>query len=394
MNQQRKQTARVWDPIQKKAVQKRDENGNLIYYDQSDKAIDDTWLDIPLVNPMAQERANIDYSTQKPEALLERILKTSSDENMLVADFFGGSGVTAAVANKLNRRFIHCDIGVNSIQTTRDRLVANKAEFSIKEIKDGVSLYRNPVQTMDKMKSIIQGLRNEDSLDEYWGGAIQDSQKGMIPVYIPNLMDSTTKLLDIPIINEIIHKAIPNLPDGVKKIIVYYVDITDIDDIKKFIEKDDSTNIEIELRDLKELLDDVVIEDSIDYKLEEIQEKLFKEYQVTINKFVSDRVVQRIHEYNEKKFAQTLKGSDKKYTPITISENGLETIEFISLDCTNVDGLWHSDSEIKIDGKTSYVSINGNKKKEFWNGKIKSDKKPLRMKVRNICGDETIIQII
>lgn len=363
------------------------------YLDEYTLMMDSLWTDIPGFGVATSSKELVNYATQKPEKLLERIIKASSNENMVVADFFGGSGVTAAVANKLNRKFIHCDVGINSIQTARDRLVADKAEFTVREIKDGVSLYRNPVQTMDKMKSIIQGLRNEDSLDEYWEGAIQDSKDGMIPVYTPNLMDSTTKLLDKPMMNEIIHKAIPDLPAGVKKVIVYYIDITDIDEIQKFIVEDDSTNIEIELRDLKELLDDVVVEDVVDYKLEEIQETLFKEQQVTINKFVSDRVIKRIEEYNLKKQAQTLKGNDKKYTPITISENGLDTIEYISLDCTNADGVWHSDSEVKIDGKTSYVIINGEKKKEYWNGKIKSDKKPLRIKIRNICGDESIIKI-
>lgn len=356
------------------------------------KLVDSVW-EIQSVNPMSKERTDNEYATQKPEELLERIINASSNTNMLVADFFGGSGVAAAVANKLGRKFIHCDIGINSIQTTRDRLYADNAEFEIKEIKDGVSLYRNPVQTMDKMKSIIQGLMNEDSLDEYWEGAIQDSKEGMIPVYIPNLIDSTTKLLDLPMMNEIIHKAIPDLPAGVKKVIVYYIDITDINEMQKFINEDDSTNVEIELRDLKELLDDVIIEDIVDYKLEEIQETLFKEFQITINKFTSDRVIQKIDEYNAKKYAQSLKSNGKKYSPITISENGLETIEYISLDCTNADGIWHSDSEIKIDGKTSYVIINGDKKKEFWNGKIKSDKKPLRLKIRNICGDESIIKL-
>ena len=104
---------------------------------------------------------------------------------MLVADFFGGSGVTAAVAAKLGRRFIHCDIGLNSIQTTRDRLKADGTQFEVLEIKDGVQLYRNPVQTMDKIKSLIPGLKNEDSLDSFWEGAITDSKLGTIPVYVP-----------------------------------------------------------------------------------------------------------------------------------------------------------------------------------------------------------------
>ena len=344
----------------------------------------DVWY-IATINGMANEKT--DYETQKPEELLERIIKASSNENMVIADFFGGSGVTAAVANKLGRKFIHCDIGINSIQTTRDRLVADKAQFTVKEIKDGVSLYRNPVQTMDKLKQIIQGLRNEDSLDKYWEGAIQDSKYGMIPVYVPNLMDSTTKLLDLPIINEIIHKAIPDLPTGVKKVIVYYIDITDIDEIKKYIKEDDSTDIEIELRDLKDVLDDVVVEDEVSYELKEEN----GEYQVILNYFISDRVIQKINEYNAKKYAQTLKGNNtNKWYPIEISENGLETIEYVSLDCTNISGIWHSDSEIKIDAKTSYMIINGEKVKKFWDGKITSSKKPLRIKIRNICGDESI----
>lgn len=71
---------------------------------------------------------------------------------MVVADFFGGSVVTAAVANRLGRKFIHTDMNINSTQTTCVRLLAAKAGFGIVEIKDGVSLYRNTVQTMERLK--------------------------------------------------------------------------------------------------------------------------------------------------------------------------------------------------------------------------------------------------
>lgn len=123
---ERKQTARVWDSVQKKAVQKKDENGNLIYFDQTDKMIDDVWVDIPLINPMAKER--LDYATQKPESLLERIISMSSDEYSIVADFFGGSGTTAAVAEKLNRRWITSDIGKPSTMVMRKRFIDNNAK--------------------------------------------------------------------------------------------------------------------------------------------------------------------------------------------------------------------------------------------------------------------------
>lgn len=352
--------------------------------------IQNIWLDIPIVNPMAKEREGIDYSTQKPEALLERIIKASSNETMTVADFFGGSGVTAAVANKLGRKFIHCDIGVNSIQTTRDRLFADGAEFDVLEIKDGVQLYRNPVQTMDKIKSLIPGLKNEDSLDSFWGGAISDSKLGTVPVYIPNLMDSSSKLLDKVTMNRIIHQAIPDLDNSIRKVIVYYVDITDENEIKQFIKENDSTDVEIELRDLKTVLDDVVIGDYVEYHIEENTINLFGGYSVVIDKFISDRVMSKIDEFNHKAI---LNSSEKKpYKPIEISEEGLELIEFLSVDCTASKGIWHSDNEIKID-KNGFTIFNGNKTKNFWDGSIRSEKKPFRLKIRNICGDEMVWEV-
>ena len=354
------------------------------YLDEAIKegvVVDDVW-NIDKINNSAKE--SVDYATQKPTALLERIISASSNNKMLVADFFGGSGVTAAAAHKLGRRFIHCDIGLNSIQTTRDRLVADSAEFGVLEIKDGVQLYRNPVQTMDKIKSLIPGLKSEDSLDSFWAGAISDSKLGLVPVYVPNLMDSSSKLLDVVLINRMIHQAIPDLDSNIKKVILY---ITSEEEIRKFIAEDDSTTVEIELRDLKTILDDVVIGDYAKFHTEEIHEDLFGGWQVMIDTFVSDRVLQKITDFNNK--ARMNASAKKPFKPIEISEDGLELIEFLSLDCTAADGVWHSDSEIKID-KNGFVIRNGEKTKKFWSGTIRSEKKPLRLKIRNICGDETV----
>lgn len=309
---------------------------------------------------------------------------------MLVADFFGGSGVTAAVANKLNRRFIHCDIGVNSIQITRDRLFADGAAFDVLEVNDGVKLYRNPVQTMDKIKTLISGLANEDSLDSFWAGAIFDSKRGIVPVYLPNLMNSSSKLLDVVLMNRVIHQAIPELEQNIQKVIVYYIDISSEEEIRKFISEDDSTTVEIELRDLKTVLDRVVIEDYVEFHAQEVHENLFGGWQVTIDKFTSDCVLQKIVDFNNKAMMNATR--KKPFKPIEISEDGLELIEYLSLDCTADDGVWHSDSEIKID-RNGFVIRNGEKSKEFWNGCICSEKKPLRLKIRNICGDETVCKI-
>jgi len=106
-------------------------NGNkrLIRYldEEKGEAVSVMWEDIPEVNSMADERVN--YATQKPEALLERIIKASSNEGDLCADFFGGSGTLAAVAEKLGRKWISCDLGRFAIHTQRKRLIGVQREL-------------------------------------------------------------------------------------------------------------------------------------------------------------------------------------------------------------------------------------------------------------------------
>lgn len=85
------------------------------------RPIENIWDDINMINAMGNER--LGYATQKPEALLERIVKASSPENGMVADFFCGSGTTAAAAEKLGRRWIACDLGRFAIHTTRKRML-------------------------------------------------------------------------------------------------------------------------------------------------------------------------------------------------------------------------------------------------------------------------------
>lgn len=356
------------------------------------------WTDLNAVNSQAEER--VDYATQKPEALLDRIIKASSNEGMLVADFFGGSGVTAAVAHKLNRRFIHGDVNINSLQTARDRLVNAGAEFEIKEVKDGVRLFRNPVQTMDKLRdNLIPGLTANAKLDsQYWAGSIMDSKYGMMPVYLPNLLDGSKRVLDKSEMMNIIHKALPDLPDEVKRVIIYYVDVEEINELRQFIEAENQqTLIEFELRDLKQVLDEVIMEDEAEWDLQEAKDPLGLSmgWKLQLKSFHSDRVAKKVHDFNEKGVLQTNKkrasGKSANFSKIKLSDEGLETIEWASVDCVNAEknAPWHSDMEVKIE-KMGTVTINGKKTQDYWDASIVSDDKPLRLKIRNICGDETI----
>lgn len=361
------------------------------------------WIDLNPVNSQAEER--VDYATQKPEALLERIIKASSNEGMIVADFFGGSGVTAAVAHKLGRRFIHNDVGINSIQTTRDRLVGIKASFTHMEIKDGVNLFRNPQQTNDKLMELV-GVSKAAFVSDFWTGSITDSKLGMVPVHLPNFLPGKRPIVDEAFLNVLVHEQMAALPDGVKKVIIYYIDTIGKEAREEFIHKHNIfIETEIDFQDLKPILDNVVVEDVADCSLAEVTPDggMFPVWQVTVNSFVSDRVLKNISDENEKRYQQYLKKLEKnrkdgkpdpKFVRINVSDEGLETIEWLSLDCQTAEksAQWHSDVEIKID-KAGYVIRNGKKTDILWDGTIAADDnahKPLRLKIRNICGDETV----
>ena len=92
---------------------------------------DNLWLDIDNVNSQAKER--VGYPTQKPEQLIKRILETSSNEGDLVCDFFCGSGTVAAVAEKLDRKWICSDLGKFSIHATRKRMIGVQRELKGQE---------------------------------------------------------------------------------------------------------------------------------------------------------------------------------------------------------------------------------------------------------------------
>ena len=347
------------------------------YLSDDDKLpLTDVWSDIYIIQSWTEK---LDYATQKPEALLERIIKASSNEGMVVADFFGGSGVTAKVAHDLNRKFITADVGINAIQTMRDRLVGVEAIFDILKIKDGIDLFRNPQQTMEKLATIVPSLSTQHDFGTFWFGAITD--KGTVcPCWIPNLKDKGQAILNPALFSKIMDETAKL--DGISKVVACSVDIigqAEIDKMRKDYDLRDADGkpVQFVFKDLKELIDLIVSPDVVEYTIKEQSGK----HTIIFDRFISDALIQKIAEFNAKK-----KANQKT---IEISDPGLELIEFISVDCTNADGVWVSDYEIKID-KNGYMIVNGEQTKQFWDGTVTVSKKPLRIKVRNIAGDEVV----
>lgn len=136
--------------------------------DDKGKPIGNFWNDISLINSQADER--IGYPTQKPEALLGRIITASSKPNSLVFDCFMGSGTTQAVAMKLGRRFIGADINLGAVQTTTKRLIKvaddlrqqsldpsaqNYTGFEVYNVNH-YDLFRNPLQAKDLLLDALE----------------------------------------------------------------------------------------------------------------------------------------------------------------------------------------------------------------------------------------------
>ena len=133
--------------------------------------IDDVWTDINFVNPMASE--NLGYPTQKPEALLKRIIKASSRPGDIVFDGFMGSGTTQAVAMKLGRRFLGADINMGAVLTATKRLINISEELLPKQRKlddehetkytgfevynvNHYDVFRNPVQAKELLIEALE----------------------------------------------------------------------------------------------------------------------------------------------------------------------------------------------------------------------------------------------
>lgn len=171
-----------------RAVNARDKKGKLIYITKESRALDDVWR-ISMLQP-ADKTYRIGYPTEKPPRLLEFVLKTSSNEGDVVADFFCGGGVTPFMAGQLNRRWIACDQSRVAVAITTDRIL-RQVEDSIGKIFSvpdftvehwGVYEMRRLAETpADQFRLFVLrafGAVPEENLDGFHGF------KGAIPVWV------------------------------------------------------------------------------------------------------------------------------------------------------------------------------------------------------------------
>lgn len=199
-----KRDKRIWSAEEKKLVSARDDSGKLIYEDFSEKKADDVW-DIGQSSTTKQSSSEfIDYPTQKPEELLRRIVLAASNEGDIVLDCFAGSGTLAAVAEKLNRRWVLCDIGKLSHFTCQRRILEIGKSRSLTSQAKVTPPYKHPARSFltcslgaydlkaaldmefGKYKEFVSGLFNIDLKPHRIGGYAFDGKKDGDPVVIFN----------------------------------------------------------------------------------------------------------------------------------------------------------------------------------------------------------------
>lgn len=133
--------------------------------------VDDVWMDIQAIDPKDLDE-KLGYTTQKPETLPQRIIESCTQENDLIVDFFSGSGTTISVAEKLNRRWIGCELGKVGIQVARGRLVEQKAK-----------------------PFLVENIGNYQREMIYLGGGrIYEMQKIVLKLYGAEIMDNRKDL--------------------------------------------------------------------------------------------------------------------------------------------------------------------------------------------------------
>lgn len=139
------QIKRVWSSETQSLVNAKDENGKVIYIESTHRTVDDVWR-MSMLQP-ADKIEPTGYPTQKPEALMERILKAAAPKGGLVFDAFAGSGSLLAVAAKTGRRFIGADINLGAIQTMTKRLLAIESSAGLESFNvNNYDIFRNPAE--------------------------------------------------------------------------------------------------------------------------------------------------------------------------------------------------------------------------------------------------------
>lgn len=301
-----------WDRDLKKRIAKRDSDGNIIYQERTEKYMGSV-LNIGMVHPIGNERT--EFPTQKPEALLEKIIKTYSNEGDLLADFFVGSGTTAAVAQRLGRRWIGCDINIGAIQTTTKRLnqviteqmQENKGKLLKDDFKGLLGFKMLNVNEYDVFKNEIEAKEIvmemygvEPMKRSYFDGMLDNAFVKVLPLNrVLGKMDIRSLLKGInDEIGSFTKKTMSKHGEAVYKESVVVICSGMELDVRDFLKKENKTGVEVKIYDILTDTKDLIFKQYPESKVK-VTTKGMK-LSVEIQEFYSPLLMQKLSLENAK----------------------------------------------------------------------------------------------
>jgi DNA modification methylase len=321
-----KRDNRIWSKEEQKLVSQRDEKGKIIYQDFTEKKADDVWEIGQSSTTKSASAEYLGYPTQKPEALIERIVKASSNEGDVVADFFMGSGTTQAVAQKLGRKWIGCDINLGAIQTATKRLnqiVADQQNEKTKSFKGSLGFKVLNVNDYDVFKNEIEAKEIvmemygvEPVKRTYFDGVLdRDFVKVMSLNRVLNKMDIRTLIKSVgDKLDGFTVKTKSKAGEAVYEESVLVICSGMELDVMDFIKKENKTGVKIEVRDIltdkKNLIFKKKPEAKIDVKAKD------KKLSVELKDFFSPILMRKLEIENEKVFKKDHKARVEDFKQI------------------------------------------------------------------------------
>jgi site-specific DNA-methyltransferase (adenine-specific)/adenine-specific DNA-methyltransferase len=275
-------------------------------YYKEEIPIDDVW-DIPLENVQSREIQN--YPTQKPVKLLEQILETASQEGDIVADFFIGSGTTCAVAQRMGRRWIGCDINKGAIQITTKRInqIIEDEQKDIKDFTGSLGFKVVNVNDYDVFKNEV--LAKEIVMEMYGIEPIKRSYfDGVLGKDLVKIMPMNRVLnkMDVRSILKNTQDSIGNLtvkPSSKAKDAVYEERVRVICsgveyDVLHFLKKENKTGVVVEINDILESTKELVFKEYPESKI--VVKVKDKKLEIDIKEFYSPLLMRKLEIENEK----------------------------------------------------------------------------------------------
>lgn len=368
-----------WDAEKGRIQNVKDEAGKVIYDEVSDEKVDDVW-DIPYAGTTAHERTN--YPTQKPEELLNRIIKTYTDEGDWVMDTFLGSGTTVAVAQKLGRKWIGCDINIGAIQTTTKRLAQIIEEQQKEKIEDFKGLLAFKVFNVNDYDIFKNEIEAKEIVMEMYG--IEPVKRSQFDGVLDN------KFVKIMPLNKVLNKldiktVLKNIGDTIDSFTpkttttgseeIYEEGVIIICsgaelDASDFLKKENKTGVKVEIRDIlndkKTLIFKKKPEARVEVKAHD------RELSVAIQEFYSPILMRKLELENEKII-------DKKEEAKV--EDFRQIIDSVAID-VDYDGKLFNAEIIDLPSKKELIEA------EYKHTYDKSGKYTVAVKIVDVLGEE------